>query len=307
MQFLTWAQAKLKIQEKTDSQDEAFISASELLRYCHDAIDYCEAEIHKFEVADKYFESVYPVQITAGIQNYQLPPNIYANKVLKLIKNLPNDVYEVKRLKRLNRYTDASYLEHFGDTLTLAYMIINDSANTKPVLRMFPRPSVSVTPTVSVSASGTAGDNFITVTDATSLVVGQFVQQPSVAYGTNIPEGARIEAISGLTITLSTEVFTTFSAVSTSFVSPDYLLYYLRNANKPAVDADLIDIPEFSTLIVQFCIVEVLKKDIGNPRLQEEKDRLQELKDQMASTLSGMVPDQDDKIEIDMSLNMEMS
>lgn len=306
MQFLTWSEAKTKIQEKIDIQDEVFVSPAELLRYCHDAIDYTEAEIHKFNVADKYFESVYPIQITSGIQDYQMPPNIYANKILKFIKNTPNDVYEIERLTRLNRYRDAAYLEHNGDSNSLSYMIINDSGNTKPVLRIFPRPTQSIS-AVSTTATGTALSNTITVASATGIVPGMFIQQSGVSYGANIPEGARVESISGTTITISTNIFTSFATVATSFVPADYILYFIRNANKPTLDAHVIDIPEFSSFIIQWVLVEVLKKDTGNPRLVDEKERLVELKDQMVSTLSGMVVDQNDRVEIDNSTMWEMS
>jgi hypothetical protein len=166
---------------------------------------------------------------------------------------------------------------------------------------MSPRPTFT-TPQVVSNAATTLGSNLLVVgVDVAGIAIGNFVS------GDGIPNGTIVEAISGLNVYLSADCTATEAVVSVTFTGPDVLIFYVRNANNPVDDDSIIDVPEFYNYIVQYMVVESLKKDVGNPRIEQEMMKLERLEEQMITTLSAMVEDQEDKIEIQNSFEEEMS
>jgi len=115
-----------------------------------------------------------------------------------------------------------------------------------------------------------------------------------------LPSGARIENITGNTITLNAPALGAAVAGTFKAVEPKLIVWFIRRVSIPKVADDPIDIPEFWNFITQHVIVECLKKELGNPRMASEKEKLEQLRQQMVDTLSDMVPDQDDEIQKDM-------
>lgn len=299
MQYKTYGELKVRAQERIDIEDETFVSPNELIRYCQEAVDVCEAKIHDLGISDKYFETVAPLKLRSGFSDYQLPENIYANKILRIIWNRANDIYEIKRLTRKKRYTDSVLIDRYSTPDLLTYQIFNNDPTVKPIIRMFPRPQFS-TPSV-IKDCSPLPDNDIDVNDTMDgIAVGHFVS------GEGIPNGTIVEAISGSIVSLSANHSIAANA-DIEFTSPDVLIYYVRNANKPVDDDSIIDIPEFYNYIVQYMVVEALKKDVGSPRIEQEMMKLSTLENQMISTLSSMVEDQEDQLEIDNRFDEEMS
>jgi len=301
MEYKTYGELKLRAQERIDTEDETFIVPNELLRYCQEAVDMCEARIHDMGIADKYFETVAPLVLKSGYSDYQLPANIYANKILRIIWNRSNDIYEIKRLTREKRYTDSVLIDRYSTPDLLTYRIYNNDPSVKPVIRMTPRPTFT-TPQVVRNVATTISSNLLVVdVDVAGISVGNFVS------GDGIPNGTIVEAISGLNVYLSANCTATEAVVSATFTSPDVLIFYVRNANNPVDDDSIIDVPEFYNYIVQYMVVESLKKDVGNPRIEQEMIKLDWLEEQMITTLSAMIEDQEDKIEIQNNFEEEMS
>lgn len=83
-------------------------------------------------------------------------------------------------------------------------------------------------------------------------------------------------------------------------------IWYLRNANRLEVDADVCDIPEFINFIFQYVKVRVYEKE-GHPNLPKAVADLEQQRAQMTSTLAAMVPDAGNEIEADLSAYEEMS
>ncbi len=99
-------------------------------------------------------------------------------------------------------------------------------------------------------------------------------------------------------------------------------LWYLRVANKvptafergikPTDPNDntqlttVLDIPEFTTFIIDFMKAKCMLKD-GDPRLDAQLTALANQRKMMVDTLTQQVPDNDDTIPIDLSFYREMS
>ena len=83
-------------------------------------------------------------------------------------------------------------------------------------------------------------------------------------------------------------------------------IWYLRNATRAESDSSVCDIPEFSSYVVQFVKVMVMTKEM-HPGLPLAIQTLEYFRKQMIETLSEMVPDGANKIEMDLTLYEEMT
>ena len=123
----------------------------------------------------------------------------------------------------------------------------------------------------------------------------------------SLPSGARVESIDSPTqVTLTDAAISSAMGEALVFTQNRLTVWYIRKAAIPSGPSDRIDVPEFWNFISQYVIVECLKKELGNPRLGEEKAKLEFLRQQMHDTLAEMVPDQDDGIEKDLEFYYDM-
>lgn len=300
MEYKTFEELKDEVFADLNLEGNLFISETEFYRIANRAIDYCEARIHKYRCEDTYFEACGPIALVSGVQDYGLPSDIYANKIKKIVCQKSDWIYEVTRLKGLARYLKAAYTDqNLSSTQAYQYMVINNAPTLGPRMRFFPRPQETTT-IVSTTATWATGGTTMVVASATGISAGQFLT------GTGIPKNCRVVNIVGTTVTFDSAATAAGSDAAVSFTEDDYLIYYIRNANKVSASTDLIDIPEFYQTIVQFCKVECLKKELGNPRLAEEDKLLSDMKIQMDETLAEMTPDEDNKVEVDNSYEEEI-
>lgn len=83
-------------------------------------------------------------------------------------------------------------------------------------------------------------------------------------------------------------------------------LWYLREANTLAVDADVCDVPEFINFVLQHMKWRIYEKE-GHPNtLKAEKDLILQ-RNLMVSTLEEMVVDAENEIEPDFSIYEELN
>lgn len=78
-------------------------------------------------------------------------------------------------------------------------------------------------------------------------------------------------------------------------------------ANSAAQLATVLDIPEFTTFIVDFMKAKCLLKDIGNPAIEGQIAQLANSKKMMVDSLTQQTPDDDDSIQLDLSFYREIS
>lgn len=83
-------------------------------------------------------------------------------------------------------------------------------------------------------------------------------------------------------------------------------IWHIRNANRLTVSADVCDIPEFISFIFKYMKVKVYDKE-GHPHLMIAQADLEKSRQDMVSTLAGMVVDDENEIEADFSFYNEMS
>lgn len=287
------------VRKKLDLQEESFITSDELLSYCEEAIKFCEAEVHKLNIEDQYFVANSPIALSTNKADYDMPANIYGNKILRLVYNTGSKVYDIPRIRIQARFEVGALMDRYEPADDYAYMHVNNDARSGTKLRFYPR-SRETSITTGTTGDLTLGSFAVTnLSSTTDLQVGYYVS------GTGIPTGTRIQDVSGTTMTLTQAAVASGVTVTISVTEPRVLCWYIRSAAIPATESDLIDFPEFWNFIAQHMIVQCLAKEIGNPRLVIENDRLKELREQVLSTLANMVPDQDDTVERDVSSYQE--
>ena len=77
--------------------------------------------------------------------------------------------------------------------------------------------------------------------------------------------------------------------------------WYIRNANKLAVDADICDIPEFQNYLYAYVNKKVAGKEKLGQDIQTAAAELTVQKNLMEATLDSRVPDEDNKVSQDSS------
>jgi len=234
MEYKTYGELKLKVQQETDTETEDFVSEAELLRWFNDAINECEANIHLCGLEEDYFLTRDVKSLTLGQETVDLPTNIYANKIRAVLYHGQSDNYKIDRIRGRRKFEEANYLKEeytAGASMCYQYMIYNDSASVKPYMELFPKSNETTADCIRI--------------------------------------------------------------------------YYIRNANAVVDDSSLVDIPEFHYYITAYVRFRIYDKEGSVQAAAAEKD-LNKAKQLMMDTLATMVPDDDDEIDMDLTIYEEM-
>jgi len=121
MKVWTWGEMREKIQEDLNLKDEAFITPSELLGYANDAVT--DAESLVIPIYDKYFESEVNLELIDGQVVYDLPVDIYANKITHVQYNNGAHKYQIRRIRNLEE------IAHVCPNDDYRYRIVNKTAD----------------------------------------------------------------------------------------------------------------------------------------------------------------------------------
>jgi len=121
MTYKTWSEIKAKIKRQLDLTEQDFTSDTELLEYANEAIDTVEAEIHN--MYEDYFLAKAYIPLISGTIEYDLPSDIYANKIRRIqYYRSDTDHYEIIPIK-VHEIAEVDINEYYR------YIIINDGTN----------------------------------------------------------------------------------------------------------------------------------------------------------------------------------
>ena len=145
MEYWTYSQIKQKLHYDLALEQEIFVRPDELLGYVNAGIDEAEAEIHT--IYEDYFLSMTEISLVAGTDLYELPSDIYANKIRGVIyKRSSTDYYPIKRIKEMHKFLNFEESQFTNVTSDYyRYMILNSSAAAGPRLYLSPTPSEDLT------------------------------------------------------------------------------------------------------------------------------------------------------------------
>lgn len=347
-----------KILRDLDLEDETFISPDELIGYFNEALSESESEI--LTIYEDYFLTEYWIPLLIAQNEYELPFNIYGDKIRKIMYHNGPIIYEVERFKRLHEFSDIAYSEQYGQSDDYRYLLTNDVVGpSKVVLHPTSRETAITQPFgssqffplkmryirncnrvplvgeycnpefVAVTQVNT-GTNRIAVNSGTKNYGIIQKYKPgcwpgSIAYKTG--DAVRLKAMPNGTLPTGFSEDTTYyvylasagviglasskqnALAGTTLAIPDTGTggFIIRVAATTAIiESTIIDIPEFATFVMQWVKVRCLEKE-GDPRTQGAALILVQQKEQMVSTLTKRVPDDDDCIQGDFSLYSDMS
>ncbi len=137
MAFKTLADIKTQIEAESDLEAEEFIQPDELIGYIHGAISICEAQIIKLELRDKYFLKRTKLSIVQGEEDIELPSDIYANKLFKLVYKNNNEIYPIEPIDSEKMYEEIAVSEIDGALRKYRYLIRHDTPGEE-VLQLVP-------------------------------------------------------------------------------------------------------------------------------------------------------------------------
>lgn len=147
MSYHTWGTIRDKIERELCIEDEDWIDEEELLGYANDAIRDCEACIHG--LYEDYFLDYAPITFVAGTSAYDLPNNIYAQKVRRFLFENGAQRYVISRLKDWKKFEEMSVNDYLGGALRYQYLIASPTAGQESQIIM--------TPTIRSADSGAFG------------------------------------------------------------------------------------------------------------------------------------------------------
>lgn len=129
----TYAELKSSLQKELDLEDETFITADEFLNYFNAAVDEVESAIHT--IYEDYFLTKANISLVSGTATYDLPSDIYAQKIRAILyNNNGTKKYFVQRVKKLE---ETMWMENED---FYKYLITNTSADGLKI-NLYPTPS----------------------------------------------------------------------------------------------------------------------------------------------------------------------
>lgn len=134
--FWTWAEVKAKIRRDLDIEDETFVREEELIGYVNEAIDEAEAEIHG--LYEDYFLNMATVTLVADQEEYELPSDIYAHKIRRVVYNNGSSVYTINRIQDWKKFETKAVADNFNTSDLYQFFILNRSAG-EPRLLLVPK------------------------------------------------------------------------------------------------------------------------------------------------------------------------
>jgi hypothetical protein len=140
----TYAQIRDKVLADMGMEQEEFVTDSELMGYCNEAIDEAEAEIHT--IYEDYFLKSSDINLVQGTNLYSIPTDIYANKIRKVLYYENNtNFYPVTRIRSNEMFLDIMETSSNNVDQTYRYLLVNSSAALGFQLQLVPASRITLT------------------------------------------------------------------------------------------------------------------------------------------------------------------
>ncbi len=286
--------------------DNIYANKIRTMVYQNGALTY---EIPQYRRRDKFLNVAYSDQYTTSDEyQYQLVNDIPGQAIL--------EIHPASR--------ETAILPPSTSAFTPVTMHYIRNCARVPIVGEYCNPEVVATSQVDATANTIAVNSGSSTTGIVSQgVVGCF--PGSIAYitgdqvkfkagpGGSIPGGLTegtvyyVIAVSSTSIKLATSLVNALAGTAIDITSQGSVFFTIQVAATTAIiNACLIDIPEFSSYVMQYVRCRCLNKE-GDPRIQSESQILEGLEKSMVDTLTRGIDDDADEIENDFTHYQEMS
>ncbi len=121
--YWTLAEITAKIKRDLDLEAETFVRPVELTDYINEAIDEAEAEIHT--LYEDYFLTTAPITLVPNQEEYDLPTDIYAHKIRRMIFNNTSSIYKIRRIQDWRKFEQQAIAKQFETSDLYQFFLIN--------------------------------------------------------------------------------------------------------------------------------------------------------------------------------------
>jgi hypothetical protein len=321
MKLWTFGEVRQKLERDCDLEDETFITRDELVGYYNEGIDAAEAEIQKLN--EDYFLTSASIDLTLGQSAITLPTDIYAQKIRSLIFSNGSEMYEVSRIRGSKKFIDLTDVNLYRTAEWYRYVLKNGTAGGQSTILLVPPSRETLTAaltlwyirnaqripllgeyaidktvssvsaaanTLSVTAHGLATGDMLKVSSTLTVPTG--LTAGTIYYAIKVDADTIKLATSLLNAKLGTAIDITGAGTGTITAT--------LAVTEDLQDAVVIDIPEFSSFLIQFAKVRCYEKE-PDPRYDSAVIALAAHQKQMVDTLSERVVDNDNTVELDLS------
>lgn len=359
MKIFTLSEIENDIKDALDLQEEEFISLDELARYINEGLNEAESEI--MELNQDYFLAKGFLPLVSGTNSYDLPNNIYANKIRGIMYMNGSIQYPIDQYRRKFKFADIANTEQFGVADDYRYFLQNDvPGQAKLILQPTSRDTAVLAPyasrvtpavmwyirncsrvpmadeycnpeVIAPAQVSIANDTIQTYSGDVSAdpgIVSQgkpgafpgaityitgdaimFEKGPGATLPSPLVEGTVYYAIatgSGL-IKVATSYTNAIAGTAINLTAAGTIYFIMTVAATAAIQrATLLDIPEFSSFVIQWTKCRCYEKEM-DPRLESAALTLKSQKQQMIDTLTQGIEDDDNAIQMDFSSYFDMN
>lgn len=134
--YWTLGQIVTKLRKDLDLESEVFVRPDEIIEYINEAIDEAEAEIHT--LYEDYFLTDATLSLVSGSDEYELPSDIYAHKIRRIVYNNGSSVYTMERIRDWKKFEVYTTAKNFNSSDLYQWYIINKVA-AEPRIRLVPK------------------------------------------------------------------------------------------------------------------------------------------------------------------------
>jgi hypothetical protein len=135
MKSWTYGEIRKKIELDLDLQYETNITADEMVGYCNEAVTEAGSEILKMN--EWYFLAEGIITFVAETAAYNLPSDIFANKIRSVVYVNGSTIYPVRRVRGTaeNMYVDIQEANTSGGSADYRYYLLNNQIVFVPTAR----------------------------------------------------------------------------------------------------------------------------------------------------------------------------
>jgi hypothetical protein len=326
--------------EEEDPENE-FVTMDGMVGFLNSAIDEAEADIH--DLHEDYFLTSDYVALEEGETDYDMPENIFGNKIRDVIYSNGTQIYEVTRVAPSRQFLKIALERARGSSSgEYQYFLKNDGPRRRKFVLTRPASETAVLPPLPddftpmerwflrqanrVPLTGVYCNPEDILPDAVDAATDEIEVDPEVTYVTGdrvklearaggaLPGGLTentvyyVIAVDDNTIKLATSSANAQAETAIDLTSQGTGYFRLRvAATTTIINATVIDLPEYVNFLIHRVKQWVWEKD-GDPRAKTAEVDAEKYKAQGQATLKNMVPDgRSDLVGIDKSSHEEMA
>lgn len=136
-QYWTAAQIFQRVKDELDLNEETFIDDVEMVQYANAAIDRAEQAVIGIHV--DYFLTSAKLTLVSGTREYELPVDIYAHKIRRILYENGSQVYKVTRLQDWKKFERMAIEDVNGASTIYDYFLVNRQPG-EPRINFVPTP-----------------------------------------------------------------------------------------------------------------------------------------------------------------------